>query len=72
MVGIQPREELVCSRRMISSSLLLVLTFYLHHGAANESVTVRTQYGEILGYQTDLARFFYGIPFAQPPTGSLR
>ncbi|CAF1420460.1 unnamed protein product [Adineta ricciae] len=29
-------------------------------------------YGDILGYQTNLSRVFYGIPFAQPPVGPLR
>ncbi|CAF4442193.1 unnamed protein product, partial [Rotaria magnacalcarata] len=33
---------------------------------------VPTKYGDVLGYATDLGRIFYGIPFAQPPLGSLR
>ena len=38
----------------------------------NEPVTVVTNYGSVLGYQTEQARFFYGIPFAQPPVKDLR
>lgn len=38
---------------------------------ANEPVTVQTKYGDVLGYQTDQARFFYAIPFAQPPIDKL-
>ncbi|CAF0914111.1 unnamed protein product [Didymodactylos carnosus] len=39
---------------------------------ANEPVYVHTLYGDIVGYQTDIARVFYGIPYAQPPVGPLR
>ena len=39
---------------------------------ANRTVTVTTQYGDVLGYETDTARIFYGIPFAQPPVNTLR
>jgi hypothetical protein len=53
-------------------NLFLVLYVYLQRATANEPVTVQTEYGSILGYQTDLARVFYGIPFARPPTGALR
>jgi hypothetical protein len=38
----------------------------------NESTIVHTNYGDIRGYQTDFARIFYGIPFAQPPVDKLR
>lgn len=40
--------------------------------AANQPVTINTAYGDVLGYQTDTARVFYGIPFAQPPVDTLR
>lgn len=53
-------------------NLFLTLTFFAQTIDANESVLVHTQYGDVLGYQTDLARIFYGIPFAQPPIGNLR
>lgn len=39
---------------------------------ANQPVTVSTKYGDVTGYQTDSARVFYGIPFAQPPINDLR
>ncbi|CAM4845695.1 unnamed protein product, partial [Rotaria magnacalcarata] len=39
---------------------------------SGRSVIVPTKYGDVLGYATDLGRIFYGIPFAQPPLGSLR
>ncbi|CAF3634575.1 unnamed protein product [Rotaria sp. Silwood1] len=38
----------------------------------SKPVIVHTQYGDVLGYQTDSARVFYGIPFARPPIGTLR
>ncbi|CAF4623735.1 unnamed protein product, partial [Rotaria sp. Silwood2] len=34
--------------------------------------TVQTSYGTVQGYETDLCRVFYGIPYAQPPVGLLR
>ena len=40
--------------------------------SADEPTTVRTRYGDVLGYATDMARVFYGIPFARPPVGRLR
>lgn len=33
---------------------------------------VHTQDGDIQGYTTDLAKIFYGIPYAQPPVKELR
>ncbi|CAF1467443.1 unnamed protein product [Adineta steineri] len=53
-------------------NLIFILTFSIQNIYANEPATVHTQYGDILGYQTNLARIFYGIPFAQPPVGTLR
>ena len=44
----------------------------IHSGYANEPIIVHTNYGDILGYQTDMARVFHGIPFAQPPVNELR
>ncbi|CAF1482893.1 unnamed protein product [Adineta steineri] len=44
----------------------------LKYSAANRTITVSTNYGDVLGYETDMARIFYGIPFAQPPVGDLR
>ncbi|CAF3607934.1 unnamed protein product [Rotaria sp. Silwood1] len=52
--------------------LLVFLTYFIQNGYANESTIVHTKYGDILGYQTDLARIFYGIPFAQAPINELR
>ncbi|CAF1334908.1 unnamed protein product [Adineta steineri] len=53
-------------------NLIFILTFSIQNICANEPATVHTQYGDILGYQTNSARIFYGIPFAQPPVGTLR
>lgn len=33
---------------------------------------VPTNYGDVLGVETDMAQIFYGIPFAQPPLDQLR
>ncbi|CAF1489993.1 unnamed protein product, partial [Adineta ricciae] len=52
--------------------LLFILATLFPTILANEPVVVHTQYGDILGYQTNLSRVFYGIPFAQPPVGPLR
>ena len=51
---------------------ILILTCLSPHIDAIQSVTVRTTYGDVLGYKTPLARVFYGIPYAHPPVGSLR
>jgi hypothetical protein len=50
----------------------IVLAYYIQNGYANEPTVVHTNYGDVLGYQTDLARVFYGIPFSQPPVNKLR
>jgi hypothetical protein len=52
--------------------LLVVLIGFISSGCGNEPTIVHTKYGDVLGYQTDLARVFYGIPFAQPPVNELR
>ena len=39
---------------------------------ANKTVIVHTNYGDVEGYETELARIFYGIPYAQPPVNTLR
>ena len=59
---------------MVGKFLLLVLICRAQQvcQAANQPVTVNTEYGDVLGYQTDVARVFYGIPFAQPPVDTLR
>ena len=57
---------------MVAVILLLLLTLRSQHIDAHEPVTVHTQYGDILGYQTDSARVFYRIPFSKPPIGRLR
>jgi hypothetical protein len=61
-----------CDRMTIFINLLFILAFLIQKICANEPVVVHTQYGNVLGYQTDLARVFYSIPFAESPTGSLR
>lgn len=35
-------------------------------------ITINTDYGAVEGYETDIARVFYGIPYAQPPVDKLR
>lgn len=52
--------------------LFAALVCLVQHGSADQPTVVHTRYGDIMGYQTDLARAFYGIPFAQPPVGNLR
>jgi hypothetical protein len=58
--------------RMMLINLVFTLAFFIQNICANEPVIVHTQYGDVLGYRTDLARIFYSIPFAQPPIGTLR
>lgn len=54
-------------------SYLVVFTIALGSACgAYLPVTVTTQNGDVTGYQTDVARIFYGIPFAQPPVNELR
>jgi hypothetical protein len=57
---------------MIFVNLIFILAFSTQDICAREPVLVHKQYGDVLGYRTDLARVFYGIPFAQPPIGPLR
>ncbi|UJR32516.1 hypothetical protein I4U23_019978 [Adineta vaga] len=59
---------------MISSIVLtcVLLTCFLNFSSANRTIVVSTAYGDVLGVETDTARIFYGIPFAQPPVGNLR
>jgi acetylcholinesterase/neuroligin len=57
---------------MIGVFLFLVLACFAQDICANQSVTVSTKDGDVLGYQTDIARVFYGIPFAKPPVNDLR
>ncbi len=58
---------------MIGCGLLFVVfAYFIQNGYGNTPTTVHTKYGDILGYQTDLARVFYGIPFAEPPVDKLR
>ncbi|CAF4280551.1 unnamed protein product, partial [Adineta steineri] len=52
--------------------IAIFLSCLLKYSAANRTITVSTNYGDVLGYETDMARIFYGIPFAQPPVGNLR
>jgi hypothetical protein len=52
--------------------LSVAFTCFIQNGCANEPTVVHTNYGDVLGYETDLARVFYGIPFAQPPVDKLR
>ena len=52
--------------------LIAILVCSIQRIYTNEPTIVHTNYGDILGYQTDLARVFYGIPFAEPPVNKLR
>ena len=52
--------------------LFFLLSLLIPNICANEPVVVHTENGDILGYQTNMSRVFYGIPFAQPPVGPLR
>lgn len=50
------------------------IIFISHQSIADayNSVIVHTKYGDVEGYETDLTRVFYGIPYAQPPVNTLR
>lgn len=58
--------------KMLAVFFLSSLLCLTQNTLANQPVTVTTKYGDILGYQTELARVFYGIPFAKPPVNELR
>ena len=57
---------------MMFVNLIFILLVLRQNIGADESVIVHTKYGDVLGYQTNSARVFYGIPFAQPPIDTLR
>lgn len=50
----------------------IIFIFYPSIIYADKHVVVHTDYGDVEGYETDLARIFYGIPYAQPPINTLR
>lgn len=52
--------------------LTVIFAYFIQYGYANIPTIVHTKYGDVLGYQSELARVFYGIPFAQPPVDKLR
>lgn len=51
---------------------VVVVAYFIQNICADEPVLVHTKYGDVLGYQTNLSRVFYGIPFAKPPINELR
>ncbi|UJR11664.1 hypothetical protein I4U23_015845 [Adineta vaga] len=57
---------------MFLTNFNFVLILLIPNIYANKPVIVHSQYGDILGYETNMSRIFYGIPFAQPPIDSLR
>ncbi len=57
---------------MLGAIFLFTLVCFVQNISTNQPVTVSTKYGDVLGYQTESARVFYGIPFAQPPVNDLR
>ncbi|CAF1080494.1 unnamed protein product [Rotaria sordida] len=57
---------------MIGVFLFFILACFTQNIHANRTVTVSTKYGDVVGYETDVARIFYGIPFAQSPVNNLR
>jgi hypothetical protein len=58
--------------RKVIVLIFVALSCLLKNIDANQTVIVPTMYGDVLGYETDKARIFYGIPFAEPPIGDLR
>jgi hypothetical protein len=70
-ISIISRLSLVRMKVFISL-IVVILACTLQNGYANEPTIVHTKNGDIIGYQTDLARVFYGIPFAQPSVNNLR
>ncbi len=57
---------------VLGAIFLFVLVCFVQNNGADQPVTVTTKNGDVLGYQTDSARIFYGIPFAEPPVNALR
>jgi hypothetical protein len=58
--------------RTLLAYTFVVLSCLLEIVHANRTIIVPTKYGDVLGYETNIARIFYGIPFAKPPVGDLR
>jgi len=58
--------------RIILVCVFVVLSCVLENVYANRTIIVSTKYGDVLGVETNMARIFYGIPFAQPPVDDLR
>jgi acetylcholinesterase/cholinesterase len=58
-------------KNLIKASSVLILASLVAISCAN-SIIVNTPYGPIQGVATEVARSFKGIPYAEPPVGSLR
>ena len=57
---------------IVAGCTLLSFIYVLAITDASVNVVISSNYGDILGYQTNVARVFYGIPYAKPPVGELR
>ena len=68
------RSPLLSRRNFLSASALTALAFRSGRllALAPAPVTVRTPHGPLVGEEADGVRIFRGVPFAQPPVGSLR
>ncbi len=62
----------ILKMRIFFACVIAALSFLLENVNANRTIIVSTNYGDVLGTETNLARIFYGIPFAQPPLNDLR
>lgn len=63
--------QLSFTRMEVCISLIIILACCLRNGYATEPTIVHINYGDVLGYQTELARAFHDIPFAQLPVNRI-
>jgi Carboxylesterase family len=56
----------------VAGCILLSFIYALPIIDAKASVVISSNDGDILGYQTNVARAFYGVPYTKPPVGDLR
>ena len=68
-MNVETEQAKIMHQVCFSAVVFLLLARF---GAAQHSPTINTTSGMVMGSMGDVAHTFYGIRFAEPPTGELR
>lgn len=52
--------------------IIIIFLGFVRFTQQEKYLIVHTNDGDVLGYQTEMAKIFYGIPYAKPPIDHLR